>query len=163
MYSDEVIERVSRVHQLLIERGVTLATSESCTGGRIADLITEVAGASKFFRGSVVAYHEDVKREVLGVKEKTIRQKGVVSEDTALQMARGVKELLRSHVGVSTTGNLGPQALEGKEVGLVYIGIALGDKVYTKKLLLKGNREENKLMASLEALEFLIEKLEETL
>ncbi len=160
MYLADAIERVKRAHRLLIERRVTLSTAESCTGGMIADMITEVGGASRFFIGSVIAYHEDVKIKLLGVKEKTIKNHGVVSKETALEMAEGVRELLKTDVGISTTGNLGPEALEGKDVGLVYIGLSFCDENFVEEIHLTGLRQENKIMAATKAIEFLIKKLE---
>ncbi len=161
MYSEDVIDKVKRAHLLIIQRGLRLATAESCTGGKIADMITEVGGASRFFVGSVVAYHEDVKTEILGVAKDTVKTHGVVSSQTALEMAEGVRKLLKTDIGLSTTGNLGPEALEGKDVGLVYIGLCLPGKKYVKELRLKGQRQENKSEAAIKALELLIKKMEE--
>jgi len=160
---DEVIERIRILHQLLMQRGFTLSTAESCTGGKVADMITEVGGASRFFIGSVVAYHKDVKVRVLGVGKETIKSHGVVSPETALEMAKGVSRLLSTDIGLSTTGNLGPEALEGKEVGLIFIGLSMPDGSHVKMLRLNGQRRENKTEATIKAVDFLIEKLEEML
>ena len=158
---DEVIERIRILHQLLMQGGFTLSTAESCTGGKIADMITEVGGASRFFIGSVVAYHKDVKVRVLGVGRETIKSHGVVSAETAIGMAKGVSRLLSTDVGLSTTGNLGPEALEGKEVGLIFIGLSMPDGSHVRRLKLNGQRRENKREATIKAVDFLIEKLKE--
>lgn len=99
---------ISELAKLLTERGLTLATAESCTGGTIASALTHYPGASTFFRGSVVAYQNDIKIRLLGVSQADIESHTVVSEPVARSMAVGVCRLLDANIGISTTGIAGP-------------------------------------------------------
>lgn len=111
--------------ELLTEKRRTIATAESCTGGLISKLITDVSGASKVFHCGVCSYSNEIKEGVLGVKHETLEEYGAVSSHTALQMAVGVKKLSGSDIGISTTGIAGPGGgTEQKPVGLVYVGYA---------------------------------------
>ena len=113
------------VHRMLTERGATLATAESCTGGAIAARFTAMAGASAYFRGGVVAYSNDLKREVLGVSATDLERFGAVSEPVARQMAEGVRRLAGSDYAVATTGIAGPSGgSDEKPVGTVWIAVA---------------------------------------
>ncbi|MEW6584429.1 MAG: CinA family protein [Nitrospirota bacterium] len=151
---------VRKVHDLFKEKGLTLSAAESCTGGLVCHLLTSLPGASGFFEAGVVSYSADAKRRILGVSADVIRRYGVVSEQTAKEMARKVRIVSRTDFSLSTTGNLGPDALEGKDRGLVYIAVAGKGKTWAKELRLSGDREENKREAALEALKFLIEIVE---
>lgn len=113
------------VHRTLTERGETLATAESCTGGTIAARFTAMAGASAYFRGGVVAYSNDLKQQVLGVSADDLERFGAVSEPVARQMAEGVRRLAGSDYAVATTGIAGPAGgSEEKPVGTVWIAVA---------------------------------------
>ncbi|WP_297604057.1 competence/damage-inducible protein A [uncultured Alistipes sp.] len=113
------------VHGTLTGRGETLATAESCTGGAIAARFTAMAGASAYFRGGVVAYSNDLKREVLGVSATDLERFGAVSEPVARQMAEGVRRLAGSDYAVATTGIAGPSGgSDEKPVGTVWIAVA---------------------------------------
>lgn len=113
------------VHRMLTERGETLATAESCTGGTIAARFTAMAGASAYFRGGVVAYSNDLKQQVLGVSADDLERFGAVSEPVARQMAEGVRRLTGSDYAVATTGIAGPAGgSEEKPVGTVWIAVA---------------------------------------
>ena len=110
---------------LLRERGLTLGTAESCTGGMMASLMTDLPGASQVFRGGVVSYHEEVKAQVLGVPEEILAGYCAVSPQVAEAMARGAKKLLGCDLAVSATGVAGPDPdSRGNPVGLVYLGLA---------------------------------------
>ncbi len=116
----------------LIQRGWTLGTAESCTGGLIGDVITDRPGSSAYFAGGIIAYSNTIKRHALGVREATLRQHGAVSEPCALEMARGARLALRVDVGVSATGIAGPDGGSAdKPVGLTYVGVSspLGEQV----------------------------------
>jgi PncC family amidohydrolase len=116
----------------LTRRGWTLGTAESCTGGLIGDFITDRPGSSAYFMGGVIAYSNAIKQRALGVREATLRQHGAVSEQCALEMARGVRHALGVDVGVSATGIAGPDGGSAdKPVGLTYVGISspLGEQV----------------------------------
>ena len=121
----------------LIDRGLTIACAESCTGGLIAKRITDVEGASAAFIGGCVTYANEAKMKLLGVKSKTLQSFGAVSEQTALEMARGVRTELCADIGISTTGIAGPGGgTPEKPVGTVYVGISTSDGDFVKKLSL---------------------------
>jgi nicotinamide-nucleotide amidase len=153
----KIFEVVRRVYELFVIRGLTLSLAESCTGGLISHYLTALPGASAFFRAGVVSYSEDMKKKILGVSSDIIASYGVVSGQTAREMAEKVRGLTDTDFSVSTTGNLGPDVLEGKEKGLIYIAVSKEGRTFAKELRLRGNREENKEEAALEALSFLIE------
>ena len=121
----------------LIDRGLTIACAESCTGGLIAKRITDVEGASAAFISGCVTYANEAKMKLLGVKSKTLQSFGAVSEQTALEMARGVRTELCADIGISTTGIAGPGGgTPEKPVGTVYVGISTADGDFVKKLSL---------------------------
>ncbi len=121
-------ESVDLVNEL-IRLGLTISCAESCTGGLVAKSITDISGVSSVFYGGVVSYDNSVKENVLGVSGSTLNTVGAVSYDTACQMAQGVKSLLKTDIGISTTGIAGPGGgTQQKPVGTVYIGIAYKDK-----------------------------------
>jgi nicotinamide-nucleotide amidase len=148
---------IQKIHTFFREKSLTLSVAESCTGGLISHLITTLPGASAFFDAGVVAYSAAVKEKMLGVSSETIARYGVVSEQVVREMATNIRKLTNTDFSLSTSGNLGPDVLEGKDKGLVYIAVSREGKVFSKELRLKGNREENKEEASRLALEFLIE------
>ena len=128
-FEDASVEEL--VHNILIERGQTLAVAESCTGGAIASKFTAQAGASAYFLCGVVSYSNEAKSEVLGVDMSDIAQYGAVSEQVAIAMARGVKGVSHSDFAISTTGIAGPTGgSEAKPVGTVWIGIATPDHCF---------------------------------
>lgn len=128
---------------------MSISTAESCTGGLIGDRITNVPGASQALRGGIIAYSNEVKTDQLSVNEKTLEKFGAVSEQTAAEMAIGVKKLFSTDVGVSTTGIAGPSGgTKEKPVGLVYCGISINDKTLTFKNNFKSDRKINKMITS---------------
>ncbi|MEW6417700.1 MAG: CinA family protein [Nitrospirota bacterium] len=152
---------IQRVHEVFKKKGLTLSVAESCTGGLISHYITAFPGASNFFEAGVVSYSAKAKKKILDVSSGVISKYGVVSEKTAREMAEKIRTLTRTDFSLSTTGNLGPDVLEGKEKGLIHIAVSRKGKTFSKELRLKGDREENKEKASIEALRFLIETVEE--
>ena len=157
-----MIELSNKLSEILKERGLTISTAESCTGGLVAKTITDISGVSEVYYGSVVSYDNSVKENVLGVKKETLDTVGAVSAETASQMAMGVKACLKTDIGISTTGIAGPGgATPGKPVGTVYIGIAFGDNVYTELLPIPSNlsRDEIRNLATKLLLEATIEKI----
>ncbi len=120
----------SKLVKALYEKGLTIATAESCTGGLIGKSLTDVSGASAVYWGGVISYDNSVKENVLEVQRETLDTVGAVSFDTACQMALGVKRLLKTDIGISTTGIAGPGGgTKEKPVGTVYVGIAYKDTV----------------------------------
>ena len=122
---------------------LTLAVAESCTGGLVSKAVTDVSGASSFFLGGVVAYHNDLKQGLLGVGRKTLLRHGAVSRECALEMARGVRRATGADVGISVTGIAGPSgATPAKPVGLVFIACAAGGWSEAEELRICGGRAE---------------------
>jgi len=154
---NEILETVSKVHELFRNKGLTLSVAESCTGGLVSHYITGLPGASNFFIGGIVAYSAEIKKNILGVSPETLNKYGVVSGETAREMADKARLLSKTDFAVSTTGNLGPDVLEGKEEGLVYIAASRDGKAVSQELRLKGDREGNKEEAALSALKLLID------
>lgn len=145
---------------LLTEKGQTLATAESCTGGYIAHLITSVPGSSNYFKGSIVAYSNDIKENLLFVSPETILKKGAVSEETVLEMAVAVQTQLAADYAIATTGIAGPDGGTAlKPVGTVWIGIATPGEVFARQYLFGDNRERNIRKAALQALNLLRKSL----
>jgi len=140
--------------QRLRERGETLATAESLTGGMLGSLITSVPGASDVYVGGVVSYSTDIKERLLHVAPRTIKTYGVVSAECALHMALGVQELMGSTWGVATTGVAGPDAQEGKPVGMVYVAV-VGPRDDVRELRLDGDRAAIRSRSCEEALALL--------
>ena len=154
-------DTIKKVHELFKDRALTLSVAESCTGGLVCHYITNLPGASTFFTAGIVSYSEDIKKNILGVNSETIEQFGVVSKETACEMAEKIRQISNTDCSLSTTGNLGPDVLEGKERGLVYIAASTKGKTLSRELRLKGDREKNKEEAVLEGLKLLIEIMQE--
>lgn len=130
------------INILFREKGRTLGSVESFTGGGFAKAITSVSGASHFFKGALVTYATEEKNRLLGISYKDVDEFGVVSKEVAGQMASNGRKLLNVDYCVSFTGNAGPNAMEGKPVGEVHIGVAFLDKVQVFSYNLSGSREE---------------------
>ncbi len=129
------------VLEKLIEKGKTVAFAESCTGGWLGKLITDIPGSSKAFLGGVVSYSNDAKIEILNVPSETIERFGAVSPQTAFFMANNVRKLFKSDYGVGITGVAGPSQSEKKPAGLVYISVCSKEKTIVKKYNLRGDRD----------------------
>ena len=144
----------------LREQGLTLATAESCTGGLIGKLLTDVPGASQVYKGGVISYTNEVKHALLGVEQETLDVCTAVSRETAHEMAKGAREVVRSDVGISTTGLAGPDGDgTGRPVGLVYVALDMEGFSYCRELHLAGDRAEIRARAAHEALSMLLEFL----
>ncbi len=132
----------SQIGKFLTQKKMTLATAESFTGGKIAEQITSVPGASNYFKGSVVSYATDTKIKVLGIPEEMIQKHSVVSEEVAMAMAENVRNLLGTDFAVSTTGNAGPTKGDSDaDVGTVYIGISTPRGTTAHKFAMGNHRE----------------------
>ena len=132
----------STIVERLKEAGATLSTAESITGGRLAARVTDAPGASAVYAGGVVSYATEVKVAVLGVPEDLVAEHGVVSEECARSMADGVRALLGTTYGVSTTGVAGPDTQEGHPVGTVFVGLAGPAGTRVLRLALTGGRSD---------------------
>jgi len=148
--------RLIREYRAKTGKWLTIGTVESATGGRIADRITNIPGSSDYFKGSVVAYGNEAKIALLGVRKTVLENYGAVSEQTALEMARGGRKLLNVDICVSDTGIAGPSgATPEKPVGLFYLGLATRDERSSEKHVFPGNRRGNKRDAAEAALNML--------
>lgn len=148
-----------RINELFREKGRTLGSVESFTGGGFAKEITSISGASHFFKGALVTYATEEKARILGISYNDIDTYGVVSQEIAGLMASHAKSLLNVDYCVSFTGNAGPTAMEGKKVGEVYIGVAFYDKVQVFSYQLDGDRkniQEKAIIIACELLEKII-------
>ena len=123
LYGIDVGDLQTAAVHALKTNGLHVAVAESCTGGYVAKRLTDVSGASEVFECGVVTYSNRMKHQLLGVSQQTLDTFGAVSEETAREMAAGVRRLSGAEIGISVTGNAGPEPSEGKEVGLVYIGV----------------------------------------
>jgi nicotinamide-nucleotide amidase len=145
----------SKIGEMLAEHGLTLAVMESCTGGLLADTITNVPGSSRYFRGGIVAYATDIK-EQMGVDPAVIREHGVISTETALAMAAAARERLQADIGVGITGVAGPDPQDGAPVGQVHIAVDDGSGApQTTSYVFAQSREAIKRRAVTQALHLL--------
>ncbi len=157
---DDAIEK--QLGELLKKQGATVATAESCTGGEIAHLITSVPGSSAYFKGTVVAYHNEVKERVLGVDAEVLEREGAVSEPVVLQMAEGVRRLMGTDYAVATSGVAGPDGgTSEKPVGTVWIGVATPTGSYARRFGFSFTRERNIAKAAAKAIEMVMEAVRE--
>ncbi len=154
---DDTIEDI--VHRNLLERGWTVATAESATAGLVASRLTSVPGSSATFRGSIGAYAPDLKTALLGVPESLLREAGIVSEDTAMAMARGATERLGADVAVAVTGSAGPEPLE-VEPGTMCVAVVTPTLTRSRTFRMPGDRERVRTYTATAALHMLRAALE---
>ena len=145
----------AEVSSLLKAKGLAISVAEACTAGLVAYRLTSIPGSSLYFVGGVLAYSNTVKQRLLNVAEELLRTQGSVSEDTALAMARGVRQLVGSDIGVSTTGVTGPGGgTPERPVGLFFVAVAgPGDWERCERHVFNDDRDENKRLAAEAALE----------
>ncbi|HEY4718039.1 MAG TPA: CinA family protein [Anaerolineales bacterium] len=145
-------------------RGLRLAVAESCTGGLIGHRVTNVAGSSTYYVGSVTAYAYEAKVRLLGVTWENLEKHGAVSAETVAEMARGIRRALAADVGIAVSGIAGPGGgMPGKPVGLVWIAVSAKDDLLTRQFNFKGERISVKEQAAEEALRLGIEYLDKKL
>jgi nicotinamide-nucleotide amidase len=159
---DEPIELV--IGKLLLERGQSMCTAESCTGGYIAHLVTRHPGSSKYYKGSIVSYDNQVKEDLLGVPAEILENKGAVSEETVRQMALGALSSLKTDFALAVSGIMGPDGgTDAKPVGTVWVAVANKDEVITQKLRLRTERSRNIELTAINGLnllrKFILEKV----
>lgn len=159
----------TQIGQLLRKKGLKLALAESCTGGLISHRITNVAGSSEYFLGSLVSYSYEAKEEWLGVRHSTLQRYGAVSRETVMEMARGARHSLKKHfpvqsvIGLSVSGVAGPGGgTPEKPVGTVWVGLSAAEEEFTQHFVWQGNREENKIQSAQAALFTLLDFLKDT-
>jgi nicotinamide-nucleotide amidase len=155
---DQTMEE--RVGAMLKEQGLTLSLAESCTGGLIGNLMTNVPGSSQYFAGGVVAYSNQAKRDLLGVSSETLNQHGAVSDQTVCEMASGVRERFGTDLSLAVSGIAGPDGgSPEKPVGTVYIGIADRDSTFSQRYRFWGVRDQVKLNSAMMALDWVRRRL----
>lgn len=143
---------------LLSKKRLSLSICESCTGGMLGSVITSIPGSSKYFKGGIIAYSNEVKKNIVGVKDYTLNKFGAVSEQTARQMAKGVRAIIKSRIGISITGIAGPGGgTKEKPVGTVFIGIADNKKTKVYKFHFKGKRNQIRKRVCAHALKLLVD------
>lgn len=131
------------LNKQLTQKGKTIATAESCTGGKVAQVLTSIPGSSQYFYGSVVAYQKQIKTDILKVDVKTIEKYSVVSAQVALEMAQNVKKIFNTDYGIGVTGNAGPTSDDTDEaVGVVFIAVATSDETVVEKFNFGQPREK---------------------
>lgn len=151
---DEPVEKV--VGKLLVAKGKTLCTAESCSGGYIAHLLTSIPGSSGFYEGSVVSYSYKAKEDLLQVDKEILESKGAVSEEVVLQMATGALKNIRSDYVIAVSGIMGPGGgLPGKPVGTVWVAFGNKEKIETQKLYFRFDRMRNIQLTAVNALNLL--------
>ncbi|GGE64977.1 competence/damage-inducible protein A [Priestia taiwanensis] len=159
-YNDETL--ASKVIELLQQRGYTLASAESLTGGLFGDSVTAYSGVSSIYKGGIVCYSNESKEQLLHVPKEVLEHDGAVSERCAAYLAKNVREQFNTTVGISFTGIAGPTSVEGKPVGTVFIGISVqGKEEVVHSLKIAGTREQIKLRAVKHGLYHILRKLEE--
>ena len=152
---DETLE--STISEIFTEKAITLAVAESCTGGLVSNLLTNVQGSSAFFLGGIVSYSNNVKENLLNVPEKLIKESGVINAEVAKAMASGVRERIQADIGLATTGIAGPAGVDQgadreRPVGLVYVATAINDDLECKEYRFFGSRIDIKRRAANAAL-----------
>ena len=149
-----------RVGELLRRRGLRLATAESCTGGLLSHLITNIPGSSTYFMGGVVSYSYEAKVRLLGVHWSTLEKYGAVSQETVIEMASGVRKALAADIGVSISGIAGPGGgLPEKPVGLTWIGLSTAGVDKAWSYTWEGDRLQIKEQSARQALQLLVDYL----
>ena len=161
MAGDPLVGLAERLQGLCLGRGLTVALGESCTGGLVADAITDVAGSSGYFAGGVVSYSNEAKERFLGVPGAVLAAHGAVSAQVARAMAEGARERFGAGVAASVTGIAGPDGgSDAKPVGLTYVAVADADGVDVRRYLWSGDRAANKTSSAAAVLQLLLERVE---
>jgi nicotinamide-nucleotide amidase len=148
------------IGKLLRKKKLTVSAAESCTGGLIASMLTDVPGSSDYFISGIIAYADEAKIKFLGVKKQTLKKYGAVSSHTAKEMARGVRNRSHSDIGISTTGIAGPSGGSRKKpVGTIWIGYSDKNVTFAEKFVFGKNRLKNKKLMSKMALDLLLKQV----
>jgi len=153
------MEDLQRLKDSLEKESLTLSTCESLTGGLLSSIISSIPGVSSFYKGSIVAYSEEIKKDLLKIPEKVIIENGTVSLETAFYMAKNCSDIMNTDVVISTTGVAGPKKLEAREIGTVFIGISISGIVEVREYHFAGNRTSIREQTAIQAVKFLLEKL----
>jgi nicotinamide-nucleotide amidase len=138
-------EKLKKVHVLCIKHKLSIATAESCTGGFISKLITDQSNSSLYYKGSIIAYSNEVKSDILNVSPELIRTHGAVSRDVSVAMAKGIMKIMHTDIALSVTGVMEKNDDNSDKVCQVYITIMSSDDQLTSYLELDGSRKDNRL------------------
>ncbi|MDQ7982786.1 MAG: nicotinamide-nucleotide amidohydrolase family protein [Spiroplasma sp.] len=150
----------AKIIKLLKDASYTISSCESITGGFFSKTITDFPGASQVFKGAIIAYDNEIKIKVVKVKPKIINKFGAISRECALAMAKNIKKIFKTDIGISFTGNAGPDNLENKPSGLVYLAIVLNKKQFwVEELHLVGYRDQIRVAVIKKAQELLLANL----
>lgn len=165
MNEQKILEMATERVNLLKEKGHTLGIAESCTGGWLSKIITDISGVSAIYKGGVCSYSNEIKMSILGVKEETLASYGAVSRQTATEMAEGVRRALNTHIGIGITGIAGPLSDNTlKPVGLIYVAVSDGSETLVRELrnsFTEDIRTNNRLSAMENAIDLLGDLYEE--
>lgn len=150
-----------KIGKIALQKSLTIATAESCTGGLISSRLTDISGSSSYIKLNLVTYSNEAKQKFLNVSKETLDKYGAVSEQCAREMAKGLLDLTNSNFVLCTTGVAGPQGSENKPVGLIYCACGNKDNIFIKEFRLNQayNRKNMKFMFSEYALKFLLETI----
>jgi PncC family amidohydrolase len=155
----DLVPLAERLQGICLGRSLTVATAESCTGGLVAHILTEVPGSSGYFQGGVVTYSDEAKKTLLGVPDEILAAHGAVSAQVARAMAAGARQRLGAGLTVAVTGIAGPDGgSEAKPVGLTYVAVADEGGEEVRRFHWTGDRAENKRLSAEAALELLLER-----
>ena len=157
---DDLTQLATQIGTRLAEKNLLLATAESCTGGGVAEAVTEISGSSVWFECGFITYSNSSKSELLGISPALIAQHGSVSEEIAAAMAEGALANCEAHVAVSTTGIAGPLgAVPGKPVGTICFAWSMNGKTHTERVLFSGDRKSVRHQSVIHALRGLLQFL----
>jgi PncC family amidohydrolase len=147
---------IQKIHTFLLKSGKTISTAESCTGGLLSSMLTELSGSSKYFILGVVSYSNAAKTNILNISAGTIQKNGAVSKEVALLMAKNIRKIAKTDFGIGITGIAGPTGgSKDKPLGTVFIAISDKNKSVCKKFVFKGNRWSIQKQAASKALQLL--------
>jgi nicotinamide-nucleotide amidase len=150
---DKIEEKIAKK---LIKKKITIAVAESCTGGSISKKLTDTAGSSEYFKGSIVAYSNNIKENFLDVKSDILLDKGAVSSEVASMMAENIRKKFNTDIGISTTGISGPSGgTKAKPLGLIYIALSTKKEQIVKKFIFRLERKEHRKAATYKALDMI--------
>ena len=157
----QLVALAQRIQGAMVERGLKLATAESCTGGLVGHAITEVAGSSDYYVGGIISYSNELKHAELGVDSATLERHGAVSAQTAVAMAHGARRRYGADMAVAVTGIAGPAGgTDAKPVGLTYVAVADADGELVRRFVWDSNRHGNKMRSAHAALTIVLERLD---
>jgi len=149
-----------QLNDLCVEKGISIATAESCTAGLLSSKITSVSGASSFFKGGIISYQNDIKINVLGVSQSIIKEKSEVCSEVVEQMANGVRNKFSADFSIATSGYAGPTGgSELHPVGTIFFAISSKERTISKSFLFAGDRESVVSQAVIKGVDLLIEEL----